>query len=236
MQYTDNVGIQGTKAEFAALLEFCGESSEKFTGISIKLERGKLLAWATNGLAAIYHHGATYDGNGKPSQAEDAWQIPADVLRTILKAAGNKDELILSLTKRRALKDALIRDIETSTERGRFDLSNTSTNGELFEIEHIVPSRPDRNSASVGCLNVAPSLLVLLKKVSKATGADACRIWMPESGIAPLYVEVDTLTALSDEEQPRWIVVVMPLRDADEAKPASDDDEEGENEDEDEEP
>jgi hypothetical protein len=218
MQFTDNVGIIGSKLELAALLKFCGESSDKFTGISIKLERGKLLAWATNGISAIYHHGLTFDGAGKPSEATDAWQIPADVLSTVLKAAGNGDELILSLTNKRGLKDALIRDIETSTERGRFDLSHTATNGELFAIEHIVPSRPDRNSCSVGCLNIATSLLELLRKVSKATGSDACRLWMPENGAQPLYVEVDTLTALSDEEQPRWVVVLMPLRTDDESE------------------
>lgn len=212
MQFTDNVGIIGTKLEFAALLKFCGEKSDKFTGISIKLERGKLLAWATNGISAIYHHGLTLDGAGKPSEATDAWQIPADVLGTVLKAAGNGDELILSLSKKRVLKDVLIRDIETSTERGRFDLSHTATNGEPFGIYHIVPTRPDRNCSSVGCLNVAASLLELLRKVANATGSDACRIWMPETGAQPLYVEVDALTVLSDEEQPRWVVVLMPLR------------------------
>lgn len=226
MQFTDNVGISGSKLEFAALLKFCGEKSGKFTGISIKLERGKLLAWATNGISAIYHHGLTFDGSGKPSDATDAWQIPADVLGTVLKAAGNSDELILCLTKKRGLKDALIRDIETSTERGRFDLSHTATNGELFAIDHIIPSRPDRNSVSVGCLNVATSLLELLRKVAKATGSDACRIWMPENGAQPLYVEVDTLTALSDEEQPRWVVVLMSLRTDDDSSPEEADSEE----------
>lgn len=216
MQYTDGTGIQATKLELSALLKFCG--ADRFDMVSIKLEAGHLLAWATNGISALYHHGVTLNGSGKPSKADDSWQIPGDQLRTIVKAAASGDEVIFAITKSRQLASATLRDIKTSTEHGKLDLSNVGTTGELFDIRTIVPPRPERDGAAVTNLMVAPSLLAALRSVSKATAADACRVWMPSSWRKPIYVELDSVTSLSDSEQPHWVAVLMPLSEGDEGE------------------
>jgi hypothetical protein len=214
VQFTDNIGIVATKPELIALLAFTSEGSENASKVSFKLCGAELLSWATNGLGACICHGRTFDGSGKPSTTEGSWQIPADTLMRVAKAAGKGDEIIFRVDKKGHIRDATIRDIESSETRMKVELQDVSTDGVLFDLEATIPTRPDRNSVAVGAITLAPSLLSLLVKVAKAAGCDSCRLWMPRTGIGHVYCEVDQPSALSDDEAPRWVCVLAPQGEA----------------------
>lgn len=225
MQYTDGLGIVATKQELAALLAFTSDS-EKTSNVSIKLEPGHIIAWATNGIGAAYCHGDTWDGSGKPSKEVGAWQIPSEAIAMVAKSMGKGHEAILIVDRKGHLKEAKIRDIESSEEKGIFRLDKVATSGVLFDLRDIAPARPNRDQMErcVGQITLAPSLLSLLVKVAKAAHCDTACMYMPTSGIGAVYVEVDEPSRLADSEQPRWCLVLMPQGEKEEPVGSADDD------------
>jgi hypothetical protein len=212
VQFTDGIGIQATSTEIAALLAFCKDAKE--SKVYLRLEHGKLLSWATCGFAAVYHHGEAWDGKGKASQQEHVWQISADALSMIRKGMGKSDEVILQTNKKLSITGADIRDIETGEKKPPIGLDGFVSEQLELNMPKLIPERPGRRTGEipVSQLTLAQAVIGLLAKVCKAADTEANRFFFPSDPHQPVYVEVDKPSRLYDEEQPRWIVVLAPMR------------------------
>lgn len=211
MQFTDGIGIQATSTEIAALLSFCKDDESK---ISIKLEGGKLLSWAACGVAAVYHHGEAWDGKGKASKASHQWQISADALSMIRRGMAKGDEVIFTTGKKLEILSADIRDIETGNKKPPIGLDGFVSEQLEFDMPKMLPVRPGRRTGEVPTDQVALSFTVIsfLSKVCKAADSETVRFFTNSDPHQPLYVEVDEPSRLYDEEQSRWICVLMPMK------------------------
>ena len=224
MQFTDGLGIQATALEIAALLHFCKD--DEGAKVSVRLGDGKLLAFTSCGKAAVYHHGESWNGSGKASKQEHAWQISADALSMIRKGMSKSDEVIFNVNKKLGITGADIRDIETGNKKPPIGLDGFVSEQLEFDMPALLPTRPGRNTGEVPTsqLTLAYSVLSMLQKVGKAAESEANRFFFPSDPLQPVYVEVDKPSRLYDEEQPRWIVVLMPLKLAAAAEFEPDDD------------
>ena len=211
MQYTDGIGIQATAPEIAALLSFCRD--EEAT-VSVKVADGKLLAFAANGIAAVYNHGEAWDGKGKPSKLVHNWQFSADALKMVRGGMSKGDEVIFTLGKSGDVKSADIRDIETGNKKPSIELTGFVSEQLEFDMPSMLPTRPGRDTGELPSDQIALSYSVisLLAKVCKAADTEASRFFIPSDPHQAIYVEVDKPSRLYDEEQPRWVCVLMPLK------------------------
>ena len=212
MQYTDGIGIQATQTDLVALLAFAKD--DKDAKISVRVENGKLLAWATCGSAAVYHHGETWNGSGKPSQSCHNWQISTDAIEMIKKGMSSGDEVFFRTDSKLSIFDAEIRSIDTAEKKPPIGLDGFVCEQLELDLPAFIPDRPGRRTGEVPASAVASAFTVLekLKKVCKAADTEAARFYSPSDPHKPVYVEVDKPSRLSDEEQPRWVAVLMPLR------------------------
>lgn len=226
MQFTNGIGIQATSTEIAALLSFCKDDDE--AKVSVKLMGGKLLSFAANGISAVYNHGEAWDGKGKPSDLIHNWQISSGALAMIRRGMSKGDEVIFTVGKKLDILSADIRDIETGNKKPSIDLSGFVSEQLEFDMPALLPTRPGRRTGEVPSDQIALSFSVvsLLTKVCKAADSEASRFFIPSDPHQAIYVEVDKPSRLYDEEQPRWVCVLMPLKlaaaaEADEAEKAA---------------
>lgn len=211
MQYTDGIGIQATAPEIAALLSFCKDKDSK---VSVKVSDGKLLAFAANGIAATYNHGEACDGKGKPSGLVHNWQFSADALKMVHGGMLSGDEVIFTLGNSDNVKSAEIRDIKTGNKRPPIELSGFVSEQLEFDMPTLLPTRPGRRTGEIPSDQIVLSypVISLLAKVCKAAESEASRFFIPSDPHQAIYVEVDKPSRLYDEEQPRWVCVLMPLQ------------------------
>lgn len=213
MQYTNGVGISTTAAEIAVLVAFSRDSDD--AKVSVMIENGKLIAWAACGVGAVYNHGDAWNGSGKRSSLAHQWQITAETLRDLKKMMKNDDELILHTDEENHLVDAEIRTIKTSQSK----LKHIDLDGHVCEqlelnLPEKIPARPGRDTGEIAAseLVLGWTVLSLLKTVAKAAETDSCRFFLNSNPELPVYVEVDKPSRLYDDEQPRWVCVLMPIR------------------------
>lgn len=209
MQYTDNLGIQVTKAELAALVQLCGDT-ERMSSISVRVRDGKLVSWATDGSNAVYLHGETYDGKGKPSTVEHDWQIGADMAKSIARSMPRGSEVILHANKKLQLVEAEVRDIESASSIMKIDLDGHVAEQLDLSLPEYFPTRPLRDTGEVPFPTITFDwrALSLLKKVCAAAETNIIRVFANSNPRTPIYAEVDIPTRLEDEEQARWVVVM----------------------------
>lgn len=224
MQYTNGVGLATTAAEIAALVAFSRDSDD--AKVSVRVGGGKLTAWAVNGIAAVYNHGDSWDGKGKASSVDHAWQITAETLKSLKKMMGADDELILHTNNKNQLVEAEIRAIETSQSKLKINLDGHVAEQLDLDLPNSIPTRPGRNTGEIPTseLVLGWTVISLLKYVAKAANTDACRFFISSNPEQQIYVEVDQPSRLYDEEQPRWVCVLMPTRLSSAADDSSDED------------
>lgn len=210
MQYTNNIGISTTVAEIAALVSFSRDSDD--AKISVSVANGKLLAWAVNGIAAVYNHGDAWDGKGKPSAVDHDWQVNADMAKRLAKQLQKDEDLTFRVNKALQFTTAETKDIEDGTSRSHTDLRGHTSEQLDLDLPNYFPSRPMRDTgevpADVQCL--AWNALALLRKVCVAAGSGAIRTFVNSNPTHPIYCEVATPAQLHDDEQPRWVCVLAP--------------------------
>jgi hypothetical protein len=212
MQFTHDIGIVATKAELDALLAFSKDTND--ASITIRVRAGKLLAIASCGRSSVYHHGEAWDGAGEPATERCIWQVNAELLRRINKGLGNDEELLLSIDDVHHLTHAVVRTIEDNETKQKIDLDSFVTSQLELSLFDFLPSRPDRNNRSKRTpeFMLGFSQLDLIKKVTKAASTDAVRFFVESSPNTPVYVEVDQIKRLADEEQARWVCVFVPIK------------------------
>jgi hypothetical protein len=221
MQFTDGIGIQVTKPELAALIQFCGEE-DRLANVSIRVRDGRLVAWATDGQNAAYLHGESWDGKGKPSAASQDWQVAAEMAHSIARAMGKDTEAILHVNKKLQLTEAEIKEIESGKSLMKIDLAGHVAEQLDLSLPNFFPSRPPRDTGEVPFETQTFSwgALALLRKVCTAAVTDVVRTFVNSNPVHPIYVEVDTPARMRDDEQPRWICLLAPSSAAEE--PAQD--------------
>jgi hypothetical protein len=211
MLYTKDLGIVATKAELVALLQFTSDANERTSGVGFRIQNGRLLAQATNGHAAVYHHSDALDGKGGKYTGTHEWQVSADFLARQTVKRG--EEIVLCVDKAGKLTDALVRDIESGEAKGIAPLAGHIGEQMAIAITEKIPERPTRSQSPTDHVCLAPTLLSKVAKVARACSAGASRWTVPASHLDPVYIEVDSGGNLSDDlEIAAWIVVVMPLR------------------------
>jgi hypothetical protein len=212
MQFTDGVGISGTAAEIGALCAFCADEGNLAT-VAVKVDDGSLVSWATNGCAAAYHHGESFDGKGSPSRTKHEWQISADWLRTVRRSMKSGDEVILRTDAKKRVVEAVVREIETSSVKLRVSLDDQIAEQISIDLPMVAPSRPGRHTGEIPTseLMVSWHVLQLLGKVTRAVDSSAIRLFVSSDPTQPIYCEVDVMGRMYDDEAPRWVVVLMPL-------------------------
>lgn len=209
MQYVDGTGITATGKEFAALVEFCGES-ERLSSVSIRVRDGKLVAWATDGANAAYLHGKAWNGEGKPSEIDRDWQLSLDMARSLKKAMGTGDEAILKTNPALRLYEAEIREIEGGKVRMKVDLDGHISEQLDLSLPGYFPSRPIKDAGEVP----APRLLLswnalhMLKKVCEAAHSDVVSMYIGSNPALPTYVEVGKPADMDDEENVPWVCIL----------------------------
>jgi hypothetical protein len=214
MQFTHSIGIISTKAELEALIGFAKETTD--ANVTMRVWDGKFLAFACNGFSGVYHHGEAFDGEGGPATERRIWEIKADTLRMLKSAMDTGDELVLHVDSGCRLYQAEIREEKSSETRLRIELDGHVS--ELLMLPLDLPTRPDRFSpVGVSELVLGWGVLETLKKVTKAACTNAIRFCIGTSAIEKVYVEVDEIKRLSDNESARWVCILMPI-DIDEAK------------------
>jgi len=211
VQFTDNIGIQITKSELHALVQFCGDG-DRLEFISFRVGDGKMVAWATDGHNASYLHGDSWDGKGKPSKTLIECQLAADMAKTISKSMGKDHEVFLRTDKALHLVEAEIKYIETSASCAKIDLTGHVADQLDLSLPNYIPTRPPRGTGEVPFETQTFSFgaLALLKKVCAAAQTDVVRAFVNSNPTHPIYCEIDTPTRLHDEEQPRWICILAP--------------------------
>lgn len=209
MQFTHGIGVMATKPEIEALVGFAKESDD--AKVTLRVRDGRFLAFAANGISGVYHHGEALDGEGKPATEDRIWQIPADTLRMLKGAMETGDELVLHTDSVCRLFQAEIREIETSKSRLRIDLDGHVS--EQLQLPINLPERPIRHTGEITTPEVTFSWGVLkqLQAVTKAADSTATRFVLSSNPKSPIYVEVDEPRRLSDEEQARWVCLLMPM-------------------------
>jgi hypothetical protein len=193
------------------LLTFTG-STERTSGIGVPVKNAKLLAQATNGTSAVYHHGDASDGEGGKYIGQHEWQLDGESVSMIAKAMDGADEVLFAVDKKGKMTRAIIRHAESSEQRGEFSLAGKVDTQLALEMTKVVPERPQPYGMQVAQIGIAPTMLASVLKVAKAVGTNVCRITVPDDETKPVYVEVDEGGALADAARIRWIVVLAPCR------------------------
>ncbi len=123
------------------------------------------------------------------------------------------DEVILTTGKKLDILSADIRDIETGNKKPSIGLDGFVSEQLELDMPKMLPTRPGRRTGEVPSEQVALSFTVLslLSKVCKAADTETARFFIPSDPHQPIYVEVDKPSRLYDEEQPRWVCVLMPM-------------------------
>jgi hypothetical protein len=211
MQYTDGIGINITKPELVALVQFCGET-DRLANVSFRVRDGRIVAWATDGHNIANLHGDAWDGKGKASTADHDWQIGADMAKRLAKQLQKGEDLTFRVNKSLQLTTAETKDIEDGTSISHTDLKGHTSEQLDLDLPNYFPSRPMRDTGEVPAETVSfawPSL-ALLKRVCSAAGTGAIRVFVNSNPLHPIYCEVATPAQLNDDEQPRWVCVLAP--------------------------
>jgi len=211
MQFIEGHGIITTKSQLRALLAFTGDA-ERLDGVGFEIRDGRMLAWASDGHSAVYHHSTAMDGKGGPYAGSHEWQIAADALSRVVKAMENGDEAVLVLSSRGDLREARIREIESGQEKLTISLANHVTNELSLNLPCVVPSRPTPVESPVFQIGLDTDLLARLKRVSAACECSVCRLTLPDDQAKPVHFEIDQMGNLADTGQVAWVGVLMPVR------------------------
>lgn len=210
MLYTKDLGIVANKAELAAILQFTG-TGDRFSCVAFRVEDGSLLARATNGIAAVYHHSDALDGKGGKCTEEHAWQVGSDFLEFLKKGMRSTDEVVLCVDRKGRLTNAIVRDVESSEASSKSDMAGHVTEQGDLDITDGVPVNPTPAPDALRQVALDPHLLTLVAKVSRACGTGASRWTMPKDERSPVTIEIDNGGNLADEKRAAWIVVVAPM-------------------------
>lgn len=213
MFYTKDLGITATKAELVALLQFTRNDVDTLSGVGFRVEDGKLLAQATNGASAVYHHGEALDGHGGKYDGNHEWQLGSEGLSRIAKSMTGKDEVVLSVNRDGRLTVALVREEADGDPKIKIDLDGHVSEQLSINLTNVAPARPVASANTIGRMGLAPSLLAPIAKVARACGGGASRWTFPPDDKSPVYIEIDGGGRLADDlDVAAWVVVVMPLR------------------------
>lgn len=213
MQFIKNQGILATKSELTALLACTTTSLPTLDGIGIRVADGKLLAQASNGAAAVYHHGPAYDGAGGSYDGEHQWQLSRSIVSSVAKLMGPAHEAHFVIDKKGKMPRCRIMVVG---EDGSTQVNDLSLDGHVAEqlglpsMIDTVPCEVPEFSSPLECFVADPRLLALLTRAAKACGARECKLTMPDADGKPIYGEA---CGLPDDSgaAPRWVVAIMPV-------------------------
>lgn len=210
MLYSSDLGITATKPDLVAILQFTADT-ENYGWVAFAVEEGSLIASASNGSAAVTHRSAALDGKGGKSADEYEWQVSADLLKRLAKSMGTKDEVVLTLDrKRESLSDAIVREIESGEAKSKTDLAGHLNEQVSIAATRVTSYKP-RAKAPAPTVALDPHWLSLVAKVGRAHGAASCRWVIPSTEREPLHIEIDTAENLAAESTPAWSVLIGQL-------------------------
>ena len=214
MFYTHDQGITATKAELAAILQATKDGDERYGHVGFIVDNADLRVQASNGHAAIYHHGDAFDGTGAKHEGSGTWQVSADVLGRIKASMDSKDELILHVNRDGRMTSALVRAMSGDDPRfTKTDLDGYVSEQLAIDLTTRVSDSPAPVETPLPQLGLDLGMLTLAHRVGKACGGGSCRFTLPANDRSPVVLEIDTDENLATAAGPAaWVVVVMPLR------------------------
>lgn len=210
MQYIEKQGLVATKAELSALLACCADKGS-LNGVGIIVRDGTLIAQASTGAAAIYHHGSTINDQGKPYEGEHEWQIGRDILATIAKTMGPTHEARFVVDKKGKMPRVRVFSIADDEQQCIADMSldgHVSDQLAIKTMQATVPSSVPQFESTLASVLLNPNLMMIAAKAARACGAEECSVTFPDRYGSPVYFECCGIPT-EDTPAPRWVLAIM---------------------------
>jgi hypothetical protein len=207
MQFTLGVGVVIAKEELKAILAFSDEH------IAIRIHNGKFLAWGTDGSNSIYNRGDAFNGEGKPFKGFYDWEIDTNALTALNRMMQSGDEVVLETTEGGLMTRYKVRDIESSSTVLEGSLDGRVSTQITLDLPTVLPEKPPEFFTRSATMNWSPAVLKMLDDVGKAVGkGSTAQFWIPAYDDQKTYVQVDTRKSFVDGDEPRWLVILAPIR------------------------